>query len=157
MFPTLFDKDFLPSMVLRRFPSVSFDELFANQYKGGLEISEGPNDITVKADMPGLKASDIDIKLENGMLQIQGNLKEEVQDENRRYYSKTSRSYRYTVDLPIAVDESAIDAFYDDGVMQITIPKTEKTQAKKITVRESTKGNRESKGENQNKNKAKSW
>lgn len=139
MFPTLFDKDFkevFQNPILRRFPSLPFEELLANQ-KGGLTISEGTNDITILADMPGLDAKDIEVKLENGLLQIKGEKKEETTDEERRYYSRAVRSYRFTVDLPVAVDdESKIEAFTDKGVMHIVIPKSSQSQAKKITVHE---------------------
>lgn len=140
MYPKLFDKDelkdFFATPVLRRFPSLSqFEDLFSNQ-NSGLSISEGTNDISILADMPGLNADEIEVTLENGILQIKGEKKEEEKDENRRYYKKSSRKFVYTIDVPVAVDESKVDAFYDKGVMHIQIPKAEHAQTKKITVRD---------------------
>lgn len=140
MLPTLFDKDLrdiLQNPVLRRFPSLQLEKLFGQNE--GLTISEGAKDIAILADMPGLDANDIEVKLENGLLQIRGEKKEEVEDDERRFYSRSSRSYRFTVDLPVSVDEAKVDAFYDKGVMHITIPKTQQAQTKKIIVRDQSK------------------
>lgn len=165
MLPTLFDKDFFPNMISGRFPSLNFNlsDFLTFPRNQGLTISEGPQDITVLADMPGLEASDVEVKLENGLLQIQGQKKQEVQDQDRRFYSQSTRNYRFVVDLPAPVDESKVDAFLDDkGVMHVIIPKTQQTQSKKITVRESKeqkqekgKQNRESRDENQEREKNK--
>jgi len=81
MYPKLFDKDelkdFFATPVLRRFPSLSqFEDIFSNQ-NSGLRISEGTNDISILADMPGLNADEIEVTLENGILQIKGEKKEE--------------------------------------------------------------------------------
>lgn len=138
MFPTLFDKDpfkeIFQSPFLRRFPSLPLEEMFTN--KNGLTISEGPKDISILADMPGLKASDIEVHLENGILQLKGEKKQETEDKERRVYCRSNSSYRYTIDLPVGVDESQVDAFYDKGVMHVTIQKAQPAQSKKIAVRE---------------------
>lgn len=137
MIPTLFEKDYLKeifqSPILRRFPSLQFDDVFSTQK--GLTISEGEKDISIAVDMPGLDTSDIDVKLANGLLIISGEKKQEVEDEERRFYSVSSRNYKYTIDLPVTVDETKVDAYYAKGVMHVTIPKTQPAQSKKITVR----------------------
>lgn len=72
MYPTSYNdfKEILtPATILRRFPSVSFEDLFsANK---GISMSEGPKDITIEVDMPGLEAKDIQVNLENGLLQLE--------------------------------------------------------------------------------------
>ncbi len=137
MYPTSYNdfKEILtPATILRRFPSVSFEDLFsANK---GISMSEGPKDITIEVDMPGLEAKDIQVNLENGLLQIRGEKKEEVGDEDRRFYSKSSRKFATTINIPVNVDETKVEATYDKGVMHITIPKTEQTPSKLITVHE---------------------
>ena len=125
-------------LAMTRFPSLLEDlESEMEQFgwdQSGLSLSEDNNNVYIEAKMPGLTAEDIDVMLENGMLRIQGERKEEEGHE-RKYHRKSSYAYSYRVTLPTQADESNPDANYKDGIMTITFPKRVEATGKKINVK----------------------
>jgi len=98
-----------------------------------LSLSEDNDNVYVEAPMPGLKPEDIKINLENGILRIQGEKKEEKK-EGRRYHRKASYSYSYMVSLPSQTDEADPMARYKDGIMSVTFRKLPERKGKVIPV-----------------------
>jgi HSP20 family protein len=101
-----------------------------------LDIAEDKDNLIIKADLPGVKQSDIDISISGDILTIKGERKkeEEVKDKNyhriERFYGAFCRSLR----LPQYVDTNKVKATYKDGVLEILIPKTEEVKPKQIKV-----------------------
>jgi HSP20 family protein len=111
-----------PMMREARFPAV--------------DVSENEKDITVKAEIPGMEAKDVDISLENNTLIIKGEKKFE-EEEKKENYHRIERSYgSFYRALPLnsEVKEEAIKAKYDKGILTITLPKAAPTKAKKIEI-----------------------
>jgi HSP20 family protein len=110
---------------------------FKGRMLPSLDLSETPNTIEVRMDMPGMKAEEIDIQLNHGMLTISGERKDEKEEKGKtfhrveRHYGSFSRS----VTLPSAVAEDKVDAQYHDGVLTVTLQKTEEAKSKKIKVK----------------------
>lgn len=71
----------------------------------GLSISEDDKNVYVEANMPGLKAGDIDVTFKNGELWIQGDKKEEESDKKKKYYRMASSSYSYRILVPGEVND----------------------------------------------------
>jgi len=100
------------------------------------DIYEDGEGIAVKAELPGVDRSDIDIQVENNVLTLRGERKreKEVKTENlcrtERSYGTFSRSFT----LPITVDTEHIKAEYKDGVLHVTLPKVEEAKPRKIKV-----------------------
>lgn len=105
-----------------------------NMEQNGIELSEDDTNVYVHAPMPGLKPNDIDVNIENGMLQIKGERKEEENDKNKKFYRKAQRLFCYQVALPSQVDDSQAKCDYNNGVLELTVPKTKSNQTKKIKV-----------------------
>jgi HSP20 family protein len=90
----------------------------------------------VRVDLPGMKRDEIDVTIHGNTLTISGEKKREAEtkEENlyrsERYYGKFSRS----LTLPSAVDAEKIAATYKDGVLEISIPKSEEARAKVIKI-----------------------
>jgi len=90
----------------------------------------------VKAEIPGLKKEDIKVNLEDDVLTIQGEKKEETEKKEKnvqiseRVYGKFQRSFR----LPKRTKTEAIKAAYKDGVLTLEIPKAEEAKPAAITV-----------------------
>lgn len=102
----------------------------------GLTLSEDKENIHVEAAMPGLKASDIEVHLEKGILRIRGERQNEEQDKDKKFYRRASSSFSYNLMLPANIDESLEPkATYQDGIMKITFKKTKSQQGKKIKVK----------------------
>jgi len=101
-----------------------------------IDLYEDKDNLVVKAELPGMKKEDIDISLHEGMLTVSGERKE----EKKVGAAETYRSERYvgrfqrTFSLPTAVTEDKITASYKDGVLTVTLPKSEEAKAKQIPV-----------------------
>jgi HSP20 family protein len=101
-----------------------------------MDISEDDEQITVNAELPGMKNDDIDISVQNDMLTISGEKKDERKETGRNFYHSERQYGRFqrSLRLPAPVDADKVAATYRDGVLSITLPKSEQARAKRITV-----------------------
>jgi HSP20 family protein len=102
-----------------------------------LDISEDVNAITVKAEVPGCKAEDVDISVQGNTLTISGEKKHEEEKKEKGYYyaERSYGSFRRDLALGSEVDASKIDAACKDGILTITLPKSERAKAIKVKVK----------------------
>ena len=104
-----------------------------------LDVYEDKDKLLVKAELPGMKKEDIEISLHEGSLIISGERKSESHEED----SETSRSERFfgrfqrALELPKPVDPNKVSATYKDGILTVTLPKTEESKPKLISVKAS--------------------
>jgi HSP20 family protein len=103
-----------------------------------LDIAEKDNEFVVKAEIPGCKADDIDISVHGHTLTISGEKKQEKEEKEKGYYhvERSYGSFRRDLNLATDVDPDKIEATCKDGVLSIKLPKTEKSKAMKIKVKE---------------------
>ncbi|MDY6825050.1 MAG: Hsp20/alpha crystallin family protein [Thermodesulfobacteriota bacterium] len=101
-----------------------------------IDVSETDNEYLVKAELPGLKKEDIDISLNNGILTLKGEKKQEKKDDNENYHFRESYFGTFTrsLRLPNDASEEKVDATYHDGVVTVSVPKSEKAKPKKIKI-----------------------
>jgi len=102
-----------------------------------LDLHEDKDNLVVTAELPGMKKEDIDISLHDGCLSLSGERKSEQKFENAEVY-RTERffgRFQRTVTLPVAVAADKVTAQYKDGVLTITLPKTEESKPKHIDVK----------------------
>ena len=101
-----------------------------------LDMYEDNDTIFVKAELPGMKKEDIDISLHDGSLSVSGERKSEEKFENAEVYRSERFTGRFqrTVTLPAPVAADKVKAHYQDGVLTITLPKTEEAKPKQIDV-----------------------
>jgi HSP20 family protein len=97
-----------------------------------LDVSETDKEIEVSADLPGLDKKDIDISLENDILVIKGERKEEFRETDKHVHRMERRygSFYRSLRLPVDVKSDAIEASFKNGVLKITLPKTEEARKK---------------------------
>jgi HSP20 family protein len=90
----------------------------------------------VRAALPGVDRKNIEIVVEDGVLLLKGERKEEASDETRTYFAREigwgafSRSFR----LPTNVDTTKVEATYKDGILSIALPKREDSKPRRITI-----------------------
>jgi HSP20 family protein len=102
-----------------------------------LDLYEDKDTVTVNAELPGLNREDIDVSVHGNTLSISGERKREESKgsgenyRSERYFGRFSRS----ITLPAAVDASTVTARYRDGVLTVTLPKTEEAKRKQIDVK----------------------
>ena len=101
-----------------------------------LDVYEEKDSFVVKAELPGMKKEEIEVAFHDGSLSISGERKSETQHEG----AEVSRAERFfgrfqrTVTLPTAVAADKVKAAYKDGVLTVTLPKTEEAKPKQIDV-----------------------
>jgi HSP20 family protein len=110
---------------------------FGMDWSPDIDISETDNDITVKAEIPGVDPKDIDITVMGDTLTIKGEKKEEKEEKGKSYYrvERSSGSFTRTINLPSQVMADKAVAKGHQGILEITLPKTKKEKTKKITVK----------------------
>ena len=102
-----------------------------------VDISERKDAYLVAVELPGVKADDLEITIEDGLLTIQGERRfahdsaEEKMHRTERYYG----AFRRSITLPSHVEADKIEASVQDGVLRILVPKAPDVQAKRIQVR----------------------
>jgi HSP20 family protein len=101
-----------------------------------LDIHEDKESFIVKAELPGIKKEDVNVLFQDGCLTISGDRKAESKSEDTEVYH-TERffgRFQRTVALPAAVAADKVMAQYHDGVLTITLPKTEEAKPKHIDI-----------------------
>jgi HSP20 family protein len=102
-----------------------------------MDVLEDKEQFIIKADLPGLKKEDIRVSCENGILTIEGERNSENEDRGRDHH-KIERSYgRFvrSLNLGQVVDQAKIKAQYKDGVLELTLPKTERAKPRAIDIK----------------------
>jgi len=102
-----------------------------------LDVSETDADITVRAEVPGVDAKDIDIQVSGQVLTISGEKKESTESKGENYYhaERSFGSFRRSVQLPTSVDAEKVLAEYKNGVLLIRMKKEKGAVPKRISVR----------------------
>ena len=102
-----------------------------------VDVIEGNGDITVKAEIPGCEAKDIDVNLDGRTLKISGEKKQEKEEKNENFH-RVERSYGSfcrMVELPAEVIQEDIDAVYKKGVLKLVFKKARESEVKKIKIK----------------------
>ncbi|MFW6110188.1 MAG: Hsp20/alpha crystallin family protein [Patescibacteria group bacterium] len=122
----------------RSFPTVAEDwEWPEFESKQGLDVYETNEEMVVEAPVPGINKEDLDITVEQGVVRIKGEAKEEKEEEKgKNYFRQESRkSFYYTTTLPSRGEWDEAEAEIENGVVKISIPKSEEEKPKKIEVK----------------------
>ncbi len=127
----LFDNFFTPDVFGK---PVSFD---TQNWLPNTDVVEKKDKYLVKIELPGLEKKDVDITVEDNILSISGERREEKEEKETRYhrverrYGSFVRSFR----LPETVNQNAIEASFKNGVLTVKLPKSEKAIPKAIEVK----------------------
>lgn len=110
---------------------------FAGEMLPSLDMSETDTSIEVRMDLPGIAAKDIDVQVNGNVLTVSGQRQEEKEEKGRTYHrvERRSGSFSRSVTLPCSVNENEVAAEQHDGVLTITLPKTEESKAHRIKVK----------------------
>jgi HSP20 family protein len=102
-----------------------------------MDVAETDGVVEVRLDVPGVEPKELDIQLNGNMLTVSGRRKEEKEEKDKTYHRVERRfgAFSRSITLPCPVKEEAIEAKYREGVLTITMPKTEEAKGKKIEVK----------------------
>ena len=119
------------------FPNRYFDApVSTTAWNPSVDIFENDNEVVVKAELPGLEAKDIDVKLENNILTLKGErrFEKEAKEENYHRIEREYGSFGRVFSLPVTVNVEKVTAEYKDGVLKILLPKKEEVKPKPIKI-----------------------
>lgn len=104
-----------------------------------MNISESEGAYQVDLELPGLGAEDVNVELHDGKLTISGERKAEEQSEDRRYHrvEHVYGKFERVLKLGTPVDEENVTASFKNGVLMVSIPKSENAKPRKIEVKNS--------------------
>jgi HSP20 family protein len=118
------------------FPEVR-EEMGTLGWRPMVDTYEKDDALVIQAELPGVKKEDISLDIDNRVLTIRGERRYE-DDVNQKDYHRQERFYgkfQRSFTLPDNVDPNRVDANYSDGVLKVTLPKTEESQTKKIEIK----------------------
>ncbi|MBF0387823.1 MAG: Hsp20/alpha crystallin family protein [Candidatus Omnitrophica bacterium] len=110
--------------------------LLAGCWSPAVDVVDTKEKVIVKVDLPGLKKEDIDVSIENGVLTIRGEKKQEIEHKNgdvlrsERYYGSFYRAFT----LPSSVDAGKVNARFEDGVLELSVLKKEESKPRQIKI-----------------------
>lgn len=113
-------------------------EMSFADWSPSVDIEEEEDKYVIKADLPGVKKEDIEVKLENNVLSIRGEKKTEKETGKGTKHHRTERfhgTFARSFTLPETVKADEVDASYKDGVLMLTVPKEEESKPKSIDIK----------------------
>jgi HSP20 family protein len=128
-------RDFVRWDPFREIAPITSDRLA--QFDAAFEVKETKDAYLFKADVPGMKESDITINLTGNRLTVSGKREEEKKQENETYFSyeRSYGSFTRSFTLPEGVDADKVGANLKDGVLAITVPKKPEALPKKVSIK----------------------
>jgi len=121
-----------------------FDDFFGEQRRGlaegawlpAVDVSETDSELVVRAELPGMSHEDIEINVQDNILTLKGEKKQEKKEEKENFHrlERSYGSFSRSFSLPAGVKADDIKATFKDGILQVTMPKAEEAKAKKIAI-----------------------
>ncbi len=143
--PSLFrDGERDPFLSLHREVNRLFDDVFRGFGSGlpslggvsafggswpSVEIADGEKEIKVTAEVPGLEEKDIEVLLDDGVLTLRGEKRSETEDKDRQFSERFYGRFERRIPPGTEVKEDKVDARFRNGVLTVTLPKSEKAQS----------------------------
>jgi HSP20 family protein len=108
----------------------------ARRFAPATDIVESDTHYILRADLPGVAEEDLSVKLDGDLLTISGQRGSKSEQRQGGYvrYERSTGSFRRSVRLPEGVDGDAIEANFDRGVLEVTVPKPERITPRSIAV-----------------------
>jgi HSP20 family protein len=138
-----------PFAGLRRLNSV-LDEAFGNwsfqpengsaitsSWTPAVDVVEDKDTVKIVAELPGVKSEDVKLSVENQVLTIRGEKKQESEEKTERVhrYERSYGIFERAFALPASVDPDKIEARHQDGILTVIVPKAEKARPREIVVK----------------------
>jgi len=108
----------------------------ASTWTPAVDIYETPDQVVMKAELPGLTREDIEINVRDNTLSLRGQRKfeKDVKEENYLRIERAYGSFQRSFTLPATIQQDKIKAVFRDGVLELTLPKAEEARPKQIKI-----------------------
>jgi HSP20 family protein len=102
-----------------------------------VDMVDHDDEIVLRADLPGLDEKDIEVRVHDHVLTIQGERKEETEEKKEDYYysERSYGAFARTLSLPAGVEADKVKATFKKGVLEVHLPKAKEAKAKKIEIK----------------------
>ncbi|MBV8990618.1 MAG: Hsp20/alpha crystallin family protein [Solirubrobacterales bacterium] len=102
-----------------------------------MDLVESGDEFVLRADLPGLSEGDVNIELEDNVLTISGERKTEHEERKGGYYrvERSSGKFSRSLSLPEGVDPEGVNASFENGVLEVRIPKPEQRKPHKVAIK----------------------
>ena len=110
-------------------PSLDNVSAFGHRWPS-IEISDGEQEIRITAEVPGLEEKDIEVLLNDGVLTLKGEKRSETNDTDNQFSERFYGRFERRIPLGYEIKEDQVDARFKNGVLTVTLPKSEKAQSK---------------------------
>lgn len=102
-----------------------------------VDVLEEADAIRIMAEIPGVKPNDLKISLEGNLLTIHGTKQQEAEEKTERVhrYERTYGAFERSFTLPSSVEPKDIQATYDNGVLTVSLPKSERAKPRQIEIK----------------------
>lgn len=106
-------------------------------FNPAVDLVDTADSLQVKMELPGVKKEDVEITLKDDTLLVKGEKKEEREekDENRYYVERNYGTFSRALNLPSTVQFDKVKAVFNDGVLEITLPKAEEEKARQVEIK----------------------
>lgn len=127
--------------MISRFAAREGTGIAEEAYLPSLDMSETDGELQIKMDVPGIKPEEVDVEVSGNTIRVRGEHKEEKEEKGRTYHRVERRtgSFFRSIELPCDVKQDKVVADYKDGVLKITLPKSEVIKPHKVTVKSNGK------------------
>jgi HSP20 family protein len=118
-------------------PNGGKEALTTTDWTPFVDIEETEKEYLIKAELPEIKKEDVKVTVENGILMLQGERKQEKEEKGKKFHrvERSYGSFLRTFTVPLDADETKIAADFKDGILRVHLPKTEKPRPKAIEVK----------------------
>ena len=111
--------------------------LLTSEFTAACDLSETADAFQVRMDVPGIKPDDITVQVTGDTVHVSGERKEEKEEKGKTYHRIERRSGKFSeiVTLPGSVKDENVQAEFHDGVLTVTLPKTEASKTRTVKVK----------------------
>jgi HSP20 family protein len=109
----------------------------ASLWRPAVDIFETKDNLVMRAELPGMSRDDVKISVENNVLTLRGERKfsDEIKRENYHRVERAYGSFCRSFTLPAEVDRTGIEARFENGVLEVTMPRREEAKPKQIDIK----------------------
>jgi HSP20 family protein len=102
-----------------------------------VDVVEQENAVTVKAELPGFSADQIDVRIEGNMLLLKGEVRKDEEKGEGQYHirERSMSSFQRSISLPAEVDPNKTEATFENGILTLTLAKHEHAMPKRIEIK----------------------
>lgn len=117
-------------------PTTAGNGAAARRWVPAMDLVETDEHFVLKADLPGVAESDVNIEVESNVLTISGERRTENEERSEGYYriERATGAFRRLLTLPEGIDPEAVTASFDNGVLEVRIPKPAEAKPRRVQI-----------------------